>query len=209
MQVSELTLKLILVLIPGIISTIIYDKLTIHKKWESLSFLANCIFFGCLSYMFAQLIFQNLFGVYDIALQNFWNNLSQKEIPFSAIWKASIIAILIGFISSWFEYKKVVNRLGRKLHLTNKFGDENLYSFFLNSKEVKEVYIRDKKNDLTYHGFVRSFAETDEFKEIVLYDVSVYRYSDSILLYEIDNLYLAQPKDDLIIELPYIYIKET
>jgi hypothetical protein len=49
-------------------------------------------------------------------------------------------------------------------------------------------------------GYVVSFSETDEFKEIVLSNVSVYSYDQSELLYEISEIYLSLPKDDIIIE---------
>lgn len=56
MEISELTLKLILLLIPGAVASIIYEKLTIQKKWPAFKFLAHSILFGALSYLLTQLI---------------------------------------------------------------------------------------------------------------------------------------------------------
>lgn len=204
MEISELTLKLIIILIPGAIGTIIYEKLTVHKKWNSIIFIANCVFLGGISYLLIQLISEYLFNSTDDSLKNFWGNLTQKEIPFSAIWKSSIMAVFVGFISSWIENYKLINIIGKKIKISTKYGDENLFSYFLNAKQVKEVYIRDMKNQTTYHGNVESFSETEEIKEIVLSDVSVYNFVDTDAIYEIDKLYLSKPKDELIIELPNI-----
>ena len=63
------------------------------------------------------------------------------------------------------------------------------------------VYVRYIKHNLTYLGNVLSFSETDEFKELVLSNVSVYSYDKSELLYEVGEIYLSLSKDDLIIEL--------
>ncbi len=49
MEISELTLKLIIILIPGAIATVIIDKLTIHKEWPPFKFVVNAIILGIFS----------------------------------------------------------------------------------------------------------------------------------------------------------------
>lgn len=66
-----------------------------------------------------------------------------------------------------------------------------MYSYFMNASNITEVYIRDKGKELTYHGVIDSFSETDDFKEIVLRDVHVYNYEDLSVLYDVDKLYIA------------------
>jgi len=202
MEVSELTLKLIIILTPGAIASIIFEKLTIHKKWTSFQFIANSILFGGISYLLAQLIFYS-FGQ-DQNLTHFWSNLPSKEIPFNAVIKAILASIVIGFICAGIDNLKIINRIGKSLKLTTKYGDENLYSYFLNANNVNEVYIRDINNNITYHGIISSFAENTEFKEIVLQDVKVYDYTSSQFMYELDKIYLSRPKDNIIIEVPFI-----
>lgn len=201
MEISELTLKLILLLIPGSIACVIYERLTIHKQWNSFKFITNAILFGAISYLSAQFIF-NICRT-DTSFDSFWENLPTKEIPYSAIIKASLVSVFIGLISTGLDQYKILNRLGKRLKLTNKYGDENLFSYFLNAKDVEEIYVRDLESGLTYHGLVNSFSENDEIKELVLIDVAVYDYETSELLYEIDKIYLSKSKDNLIIELPF------
>jgi len=202
MQISELTLKLIILLTPGAIACIIFEKLTIHKKWAPFNFIANSILFGGLSYIVAQLLL-NICG-HDQSLDNFWSNLPSKEIPFNALKYASIISIFIGFICAGLDNFKIINKFGKYLNLTTKFGDENLYSYFLHADNVNEVYIRDIDKNITYHGLIDSFSETEEFKEIVLRDVKIYDYSSSELMYKLDKIYLSYPKDSIVIEVPYL-----
>lgn len=201
MEISELTLKLILLLIPGSIACVIYERLTIHKQWNSFKFVTNAILFGGVSYLLAQVVF-NICGN-DASFTSFWENLPTKEIPYRAIIKASLLSIVVGLCSTGMDHYKVVNRFGKWLRLTNKYGDENLYSYFLNAKGVEEVYVRDIENNLTYHGLINSFSENDDIKELVLIDVVVYEYETSKKLYELDKIYLSKSKDSLIIELPY------
>lgn len=202
MEISELTLKLILLLIPGSIACIIYERLTIHKQWNSFKFVTNAILFGALSYLLAQISFSICNP--DESFKSFWENLPTKEIPYDVIIKASLISIVIGLAATGIDHYKLINRFGKFIHLTNKYGDENLYSFFLNAKDIEEVYVRDIKNNLTYHGLISSFAENDEIKELVLLDVVVYEYETSKELYKLNRIYLSMSKDNIIIELPKI-----
>lgn len=202
MEIPELTLKLIILLTPGAVASIIYEKLTIHKKWNSFQFIANSILFGGISYLVAQLAFN--ICRHDSSFDNFWLNLPSKEIPFAAVIKAIITSIFIGFICAGLDNYKIVNRIGKFLKLTTKYGDENLYSYFLNADNVNEIYFRDITNNITYHGMINSYSETSEFKEIVLRDVKVYDYATSTHMYDLDKVYLSRPKDGIIIEVPFI-----
>ena len=184
MNVSELTLKLIILLIPGIISSNIYGKLTFRPKQKSnFMFTLASIIFGIVSYLSVQLLFiaitflKNLNSChylnYDI-LDTFKNLSGTASIPYLEVLIASIFGIFIGFIASGIDNAKIINNLGRFLKFTNKYGDENLFMKFLGSKEVKSVYIRDIANKLTFSGYIESYSETEKFKEIVLDSVSVY-----------------------------------
>lgn len=54
MEISELTLKLVLLLVPGAIASMMFEKLTVHKKWTPFQFVTNSILMGGLSYLLAQ-----------------------------------------------------------------------------------------------------------------------------------------------------------
>jgi hypothetical protein len=200
MEVSELTLKLILLLIPGAIASIIFEKLTIHKKWSPFQFVANSILFGCASYLLAQLISSTLFS--SNALSALWQNLPAKEIPYKVILEGIVSAPFIGLGFTLLDYQRVINKIGRFLRVSNKYGDLNLYTHFLNSPDVKEIYVRDIQSNITYHGKLHSYSETDDVKEILLYDVDIYEYETNTLCYSVKSVYLTKPKDSMIIEVP-------
>ncbi len=204
MEISELTLKLIIILIPGALATIIFGKLILHKDWDSFRFILFSTLFGMFSYLTLQLIINVLsmslcFNIGDLTI---WESLSDPAIiPYKEVMMASIIAVLIAFFTSYIENRKIVSKIASTLKISNKYGEENLYSRFLNSKEVEYIYLRDIKNNLTYHGWVKSFSESDTISEIRLASVKIYSYKKSELLYEVDEVYLSFNKFDIIIEL--------
>ncbi len=208
-DMTELTLKLIIILIPGAICSIILEKLTIHKPLTPFKFIVNSIMLGAIVYLLIQVYYYIPYSIdsfkckvgADLHVLKVWENMSDtKVIPYNEIILATFLAIFLGYFGAWIDRKKVIYNIAKRLGASLKYGDENLYTYFLNADEIEEVYIRDIPNNLTYHGVVVAYSETDEIKEIVLSDVTVYRYKDSVKLYDIDKVYLSRPKDDLIIE---------
>lgn len=96
MEISELTHKLIIILIPGAIATRIYQKVTIHEKWTSFIFVVNSIVFGGFSYLLTEFFIYNCYD--DKRLVKFWSNLPVEDIPYYLVIKTCIAAVLIGYI---------------------------------------------------------------------------------------------------------------
>ena len=202
MEISEFTLKLIILLIPGAIASKIYRRLTVHDKWTTFHFITNSILFGGVSYLTSELVLDLFIG--GDHLSQFWMNLPTKEIPYIDVLRACVSAIFLGLIVSGIDHYKLLNKFGKLIKATNKYGDENLFLYFLNAEEVREVYIRDKKAGLTYQGLIDSYSENDNIHEIVLRQVAVFDYETSDLLYELDKIYISRFKNELSIELPFI-----
>jgi hypothetical protein len=202
MEISELTLKLIIILIPGAIATKIYQKISIHEKWTSFQFTVNSIILGGISYLITELIIEKCYE--DHRLIKFWGNLPAENIPFDLVIKTCIIGFFLSLLVSALDRYKTVNRIAKTLLISNKYGDENLYSYFLNGRDVLEVYIRDFENNSTYHGLIDSYSEQESFCEIVLYNVAIYDNVGDNEPYYLDKIYLSRPKDKITIELPII-----
>ena len=209
MEISELTLKIIILLIPGAIATVIIDKLTIHKEWTPFKFIVNSIILGVFSYLSLQLAENFLVFLDNITNDQHsrYNNLTiwstlndSKNIPYIEVINSAVFGILVGGIGTLAENYRIINKLGQKFKLTNKYGHENLYSYFLNKEETGYVYLRNFKNDTTYLGYVKSFCETETVSEIVLANVSIYTCSTSEFLYEVGEIYLSFVKTEIIIE---------
>ena len=203
---SELTLILIIILIPGAIAAIIYNKLAIHRKWSSFDFILYASLSGVISYLLLQIFIilkwcifsHSAKSTYDIL--EVWDILNIEIIPYDEIIYASIFAVLIGCLITFITQNKILYKVAQKIKISNKYGDDNLFNNFLNSPEIEEIYIRDIENQLTYHGILNFFSENDDVFELVLSDVSVYGYSDSQHFYDIERIYLSINKENTKIE---------
>ena len=217
---NQLAIAIVVILFPGILATIIADKVAVHSKWDSFKFSLYALVLGILSYLFLQLIII----VFDLAhhiinhgkevnyhILAVWNMaLQQKSIikPWE-IGASSLLSILVGYVASFIVNYKILNKIGQKLKITTKYGDENLYSFYLNAEQIEWIYIRDIENNLTYQGRLVSYSENEDIQEIVLTDVTVYRYKDSAELYSVPSIYLCKKSGNFIIEaIPNEYLKE-
>jgi hypothetical protein len=196
---------------PGIIATIICDKLTNHSKWDSFKFSLYSLTLGMGCYVFLQALMYgyNAFSAITVSWENVqWSNLKIWNIALNGgngldaleICIAVTLSIPMAFFASWLINFKFFNKLARKLRVSSKFGDENLYSYYLNSQEIDWVYVRDKENGFTYQGRVVSHSETDTLQELVLSEVSVYGYENSELYYDVPTIYISREIGKLVIE---------
>lgn len=207
---SELTLKLIIILIPGALAVFIYNRLTTHKEWSPFIFTANAVLLGFFSYLCLQLFVNIPTFITNITgkgasvpyklLQTFNLITDSKAIPYREVFYSCIFSIVLAYFTSYMNQRRWVNRIAQYLNVSWKYGDENLYSHFLEAHDTHIVYVRNPKQNLTYRGHVRSFSETETVSEIVLTNVTVYRYEDSEILYDLEKIYLSFSKPDLIIE---------
>lgn len=193
MEINDIAIKIIILLIPGGITTVIIESLTIHKKWSEFKFVIYTILLGTFSYLsiqFVELLFELFKYIfisekckYEPRALKIWESINQNVgIPLNEILLACIMGIINGFVISAIIYYKIVFRIAKKLKVSSKYGEENLFSYLLNSNDVVEIYVRDIPNNLTYHGKIDSFSENDNSKEILLYNVKVYEYQTSTLL---------------------------
>lgn len=113
---------------------------------------------------------------------------------------AAIIAMPLAFAVTAINNYKLLNKAAQKCKISYKFGDENLFSYYLNRDDIRRVWIRDPNVNQTYDGEVISWSETDHIQEIVLANVTVYAYENSEELYWLPSLYLARPTGTFAIE---------
>jgi len=206
---NQFVVTLVVILIPGIIAAVISDKITVHSKWNAFKFSLYAMILGLSAYAGLQLIIYAIdifkacsFNVPSWSHLNVWNSATSKNhnIVASEVVYASILSLPVALFASFLINYKIFNKLAQKLKVSSKYGDENLYSYYLNAKEIDWVYVRDIENNLTYQGRIESYAENDHMQEMVLYDVTVFRYQDSIQLYSVPTIYLNKEMGKFIIE---------
>lgn len=207
---NELVVTLVLILLPGIIAAVIADKITVHSRWGSFKFGLYAFLLGVGCYATLQLAFWAWCFMSHVLCSNcseygqlrIWSVALDDGVSIHGreVVLATILALPVAFLASWIVNFKLLNRLAQKLRITTKYGDENLYSHYLNSQEIDWIYVRDQESDLTYQGRVMSLSENESVNEVVLVDVTVFRYTDSKKLYEVPSLYISKPLGSFIIE---------
>lgn len=213
MEISELTIRIIIILIPGVIASLVLNVLKVrHKKQSDYLFTLISIVFGLSSYLLLQVLFFIGIFVKNLIFCSSENYESLKTleglanstttIVYFEVTLACLCSLILAYFVAYLDNKKIVNKIARKFNVSNKYGDENTYSYFLNSQDIDWVYVRDIEKNLTYLGKVEVFSETEEIKELVLSDVTVYTYPDSEELYRIEKIYLSYPRDKVTIERP-------
>ena len=142
---NQLAVAIVAIFFPGILATIIADKLAVHSKWDSFKFSLYSLVLGILSYIFFQLILisynliMHIFSYSkDIKLYilSVWNIAFQQK-PIIKLWEiggATLFSIFVGSLASYIINYKILNKIGQKIRITTKYGDENLYSLYLNAK---------------------------------------------------------------------------
>lgn len=207
MEISDFLIRLIFIGLPGILGQQIYQKLKgkpIRKDWEDF---IEIVLFALGSYTIYGLAVEILHRLHFISpvtpLQALFD--ATKPISWAEIAWASLTGGVLGFISAFGYNKRWLNRFGQLLRATKRFGDEDVWSFFLNLPASEEwVFVRDHKENLVYYGWIKAFSESEKERELVVMDVKVYSNSAAKLLYETDSIYIARKNDDLTIEIPKI-----
>lgn len=219
MNISELTFKLLLLFLPGIISVLIIEDRTTHKKWESYRFVVYSFLNGLICYLVLQILYFILTLTHYLSkiftepptqfllkYLTIWSNLLKTgDIPFLEILLSCIVSVFLGLIATYLIESKFLYRNTTRFNISSKFGDESLFYNFLDSANVNFVYVHDKENNLTFHGYVNKYAEDDNNKELLLTNVSVYLYEDAKYLYDVESVYISKSISSSIhIEIPNI-----
>ena len=122
----------------------------------------------------------------------------ERDVNFAVLpWEivvAMLLSVPVAFTAAACVQHKVITRI-----VTSKYGDENLYTYFMNGRDTEWIYVRDKENNLTYEGRVSS-CENEHIHEFVLLDCTVYRYEDSAKLYSVPTAYLSREIGKLVVE---------
>ena len=99
-----------LILLPGVISTIIVDKITVHSKWDAFKYSLYSFVLGMFSYAIIQILFYIKDFLKNCSFEKAqWTNLNIWNIAFTnkpsvsgteVVW-ALLVSIPLSFFVSW------------------------------------------------------------------------------------------------------------
>lgn len=212
MEINELFVKVILIMLPGVFASLILKQLSATHSKSTLMFIINSIIMGFGIFLIME-FFCSLWNIgyciYKATSTLKWGtNLSvwdyllgsSKTINKSELIISYLISIPAGVLLSIFETKKYFIKFLHRLKVTDRFGDDDIWSFYMNSDEVTWVYVRDKNNDTTYYGKIRAFSDSGTKRELILENVSVYESSTASPIYDIEIVYLDLNNTDYLTE---------
>ncbi len=144
MDLTELTVKLLLLFFPGIICFLLVDALVVHRERKLHEIFLLSFVYGILSYL--------LYAITAAGWSRSWppdvsifTSLADKDtaINIADVLFASAVATGLGIAVSVLLNHYWLHDIARSLKITRKFGQANVWSFALNNADVKWATVRD------------------------------------------------------------------
>lgn len=201
MDLTHFSLQVLLFFFPGLLAFGMFSTYTYKQERRAFEIVILVFVLGILSYLVVDAVRWVLLcdtrsdpGYLEMFL-------FQEQMPaFGDIIKVSLAGIFVGSLTAAFYNKKIIHRIGKKLGLTKRFGEPDVWAYLHESKDVEWVTIRDFEFNLTYHGWVSAYGDTSENPELLLSEVQVYERLSGEFMYEVDAIYLTRPLDKISIE---------
>lgn len=208
MELSVLTLRVVLLFFPGVLCALIVHALTIQRERTTPQFLTSAFVYGVSTYLLLAALRSGLaalaesFGWPVPPRVTFFAALTDERarIAWGEIGLSAVVALALALIVSAAGNHNVLHRFAERIGISRRFGEPDVWSHFLNSPEIRWIAVRNLSADVVYEGWVEAFSDTGQSPEIVLRDVNVYRNSSGTKLYERSRVYLTPDKQSLVIE---------
>lgn len=196
--------QLALIFMPGIIWANIDAKYGSGLKPQQTTLLIRAFMFGIATYSAIYLIYLacgKTFGYQDLASGP--EKVDLFELKDEIAWSIPL-SFIFSIIWLWIVRYRLLTKLLHKIGETRRYGDEDVWSHTLNSDQanVEYVHLRDLENGFVFAGWVSTYSESEDFREVLLASVIVYNEEGS----EISRapfLYLSRPKNNIWMEFPY------
>ncbi|MCE9553132.1 MAG: DUF6338 family protein [Planctomycetes bacterium] len=212
MQFSELTIRLLLLFLPGLLCHYVVDWLTVHRRRQIFEIVLHSFLFGVISYCvyavlhFAVyiLVFAATFGHVTLPTVAFERSLTDSKSPLSLveIVLVSAVAVVLGVFFSKLVNNKTLHTIARKWKVTYKFAEHDVWGYVFDSTEMVWILLRDTDQNKMYQGRVEAYSdvEHDDFVELHLLDVQVYNEATGEFLYQSDRMYLSRNRKCITLE---------
>lgn len=192
MTVSALFIRILVLALPGRIGSLFYRKLRGGRKQKDWRDLAEITLFALSSYALYGVVLEMVIaGKSPAALEALFDE--SVPVRWGEVVVASGGSIALAIVASYLHRFKLINRFGQLIGATHRYGDEDVWEFFHNSPDIGSwVFVRDHKLDLVYYGWIESYSESEDERELLLSDVQVYRNETSEPLYFVPLMYVSR-----------------
>jgi hypothetical protein len=204
-EINTTLLSLVLIFIPGIICYGIIAALAEKKGRDNVTMFLQIFMYGVFSYLFlygAHLLRPGFFP--DISTLAILNPAEIEKSPLNprVIAWATLFGAIQGVLITLNLNRQFVLSLCRKVGLTGRFGDEDVWTLLLNSTDTDNwVTLRHKEHGLIYQGYVSGFSGGGEQRELLLINVRVFTSAEPVeQVGEIPFLYMAFKDSEVTLE---------
>lgn len=201
MDITEFTLRIIVVFIPGLITQTIIENLTYAPKSDLQEVTSKSLMYGFINYY----IYYLLSWIPSLDLEfRFTRTLldTNSPISFREIFITAGIAILTGFLISYLISSGITFRTLKRLKITQISSSEDVLLTVLKDPSKEWARIRKRNENIIYEGRIKLYSSKEECNEIFLENVIAYSNDDGVRLWEVDFLYLCLDRNNLEIEFP-------
>lgn len=200
MEFTELTLRLLFIFFPGIITALVYDRLTAQPQKTAFFFLVYSFVYGMVTYLLLALFYLWYTGIfYFFPLQLDIN----KPVDKMPILFASGLALVLVTILCYVSNNKLIFHFARKIKCSRQTGYHSIWEEFFDYPAVEWVAVRDFRNNVLYQGRVDSFSQVEEDRELMLTNVMIFdnKEGKQLINEPIDALLVLIPRsNDVVIE---------
>jgi len=199
---TELTLRLALLFLPGIICALLVEKLVPTSVWSTARLALYSLVLGLVCYLLYALLDAAWICKWPPSVDLLKSLTNNSPLDFEEIFWATVTAPFVGLGVSLALNRHWLNRFAKVIGVSTKFGDIDVWARTFNSPDLAGawVVVRDFDHDLSFEGWVNALSETYDVNELLLRDVRVYQSSTATFLYAVDSMYLTRAKDKLTIE---------
>ncbi|HEX5725825.1 MAG TPA: hypothetical protein VFX98_10200 [Longimicrobiaceae bacterium] len=209
MEISSLTLRVLLLFFPGVLCAMLVDSLTVHRGRTPVQFLTHAFVLGMGSYLSLAMARATCAAIADVLglppplEMHFFAALAdeQQSIAWGEIALTAAMAVPLGATVAAALNHRIFHRAAKGLRITRRSGDVDVWGSVFNVPSIGWVRVRDLEYDLNYYGWADAFSDTGDKPELLLSQVDVRRTSTGDRLYEAERVYFARPSERILIEL--------
>ena len=188
MAITKLTIYLVVLFIPGIIATIIYQSLENRRKLNNRDYFVFVLLNGFFAYSIIYVLVRSC--SFFECIQNSTLKFNFKEIVF-----ASFFAFLLGIIEVIITNYSLIYRIGTYFKITSRSGHDSVCDeLFDNCNEgIRQyVYITIFDTNLLYAGIIKNYSMSySHEKELILSPVKIFDARDrETEILSINKIYL-------------------
>lgn len=202
--------KFFVFLLPGIVGRFIMVTVNIHKEQHYYFEILSIIVLSTLSYLIADGLFAIICLVWPSApVQSIGiiNRLAtaQLSVPFPNVCCSCVLGIVLSCLLTKAVQEDWIFKFANRLKITTRSDDKPVWNHLFDQQST--IILRDTITQNVYFGSVIRYSDNSENKEILMSDVRVFN-QESVLLYQMDRVYLSRKHDAFSIEIAFDAVEQ-